>query len=210
MYEVKLSNGKQYKLLDFAEINNIIDSKNYTREDFYGLLSDEIEKFYSSVFIVVYSDEKIKDIMFRNILIGQLKIEKAYEFLSKQEIKGNFVDYYKEISIPSFVIAQKMEKLKNGKLKQEEGSFCYDPIEIQSKYELFEEDKINAFYYLAFTSYFYEKYLTALLSVSSDLLPAGSVGEKNIKELNSYLVNVFSKDFSVGFNYFEKELYNVE
>ncbi|MGM0509212.1 MAG: hypothetical protein ACQERZ_08665 [Fusobacteriota bacterium] len=193
MYEVDID-GSNVRLLDLYEVDNIKTKKNLPRENFHERLAKEMQEEYDRFFSIV-DKTKLKDYLYK--LEALMNI--SFKYLKDKDVDMESI--YKEIQkeglkkvLNSYEFSNKIPKISN------------NYKEIKAKIDEMDQDKMEGVYYFLFTLIYYKNYLLEVVAMVEDELKSISFKENNLKILNGYFVNVFSRDFSKAFQIFEYEL----
>lgn len=201
MYEIEIDERK-HKILDYYELNGALEGKTVSKEDFYKKKSENIEKVYDLIidFGKEEDEEKIKKKIMETIIKTQMKIDKLYDFLIKGN--GEFVDYYKKLNDFDKKASELIIKMEDG--DKFENGICLNIMDIKDKINNY--NRLDSFYYMAFTVFFLEEYLLVQLSIFPENYKAGVFNKNEIIKLHRYFLKIFSNDFSESFKIFEMDL----
>lgn len=196
MYEVNVEN-RVFDIVDLYEINNLLTKNAVEKDLYYEGLKDEIKEFYSNIFKEMDREESLK-----SVINYQLLIDNAYDYLLNG--KGDFEKYFEKSLIKKPEIDKIYKKIDSG--EKLTNKTCFNPKEILDNLKNMEDDPMSFFYYLSFTVFFLEKYLLHSIVMFPKIFMKKSFTKNGIEELYSYMVRIYSDDFSEGFKRFEEEM----
>lgn len=190
MYSITISN-KKYEMPDFYDIHKILKVFDDKREEFPFYLSDKIDDFYKEIFL-----EKDSEYFEKELYFLQLMIDDCYNYVLDGE--GDFMKYYdKKFAAKKDLGLNALKKHKT-KLK-----IAFNPDEIEQKMKESSDDPFDLFYYFSFTSFFLNEFLLEIFVMLSEEFKKDQLSKNDLKLLNSYLMEIFSVDYSEAFKQFE-------
>lgn len=201
MYELNVGE-KKFKIIDYYELNGAIEEKTVDKEDFYKKLAKKIERTYDLIidFGKETNEENIKSRIIESSIKGQLIIDYCYEFLIKSE--EDFEKYYKKIAIKDEIVSEIKKGIIEGNVYED--GVCFNSFEIEKNIKNY--NRLDSFYYMAFTLFFLEEFLLAQFTLFSNIYIKSSLKKKEVLELHKYFVKIFTLDFSNAFKIFEESL----
>ena len=196
MYSIKISN-KNYDMLDFYDVSRVLQQFGDKRERFPAYFSEKIEEYYEDTFL-----KNDFGYLERELYSMQFLIDHCYNYILSG--KKDFVNYY-DSKLEEVKDLEK-DSFKKFKVKSR---VCFNPDEIEENINEIDSKNLDLFYYFSFTSFFLNEYLLEIFVMFSEQFCKDGFNKNELNLLNSYLMKIFSVEFSEAFKNFESSLLSV-